>query len=209
MTYKILPGQDQELFGINSKTGDVVTKKTFDYEDRSERKVYNITIQATDPDRLADTVGVTITVTDEDEYTPQFLNKSYAFKVPGSAKAGAFVGRVAATDQDAGAAGRLVYSFDHLTDYFQIDPVSGNITVSHTLHEDIAEESGEPLQMQRRKRALRSDSEALIVSCLLYTSPSPRDRLVSRMPSSASSASTARARAARRPPPPSWSTAAG
>ena len=163
MTYKILPGQDQELFGINSKTGDVVTKKTFDYEDRSERKVYNITIQATDPDRLADTVGVTITVTDEDEYTPQFLNKSYAFKVPGSAKAGAFVGRVAATDQDAGAAGRLVYSFDHLTDYFQIDPVSGNITVSHTLHEDIAEESGEPLQMQRRKRALRSDSEALIV----------------------------------------------
>ena len=81
VTYKILPGQDQELFGINSKTGDVVTKKTFDYEDHNERKVYNITIQATDPDRLADTVGVTITVTDEDEYTPQFLNKSYAFKV--------------------------------------------------------------------------------------------------------------------------------
>ena len=84
--------------------------------------------------------------------------------MPGSAKAGAFVGRVAATDQDAGAAGRLVYSFDHLTDYFQVDPVSGNITVSHTLHEDIAEEGDKTLLRQRRrKRALRSDSEALIV----------------------------------------------
>ena len=161
VTYRILPGNDQELFGIEPKTGNVITKTVFDYEDAMQPKVYNITIQATDPMRWADEVNVTIVVTDEDEYTPQFLNKSYAFSVPGSAKAGAYVGTVAAVDQDAGVAGRLVYTFDHLTDYFQIDPVSGNITVSHTLHENIPDESEET--QPRRKRALRKDSETLIV----------------------------------------------
>ncbi|KAL8622280.1 hypothetical protein ACOMHN_043803 [Nucella lapillus] len=162
VTYTILPSGDHELFGINSTTGDVVTKTMFDYENPAERKVYTLDIQAADVDHRKDNVSVTIMVTDEDEYTPQFLNKSYSFKVPGSAKAGAYVGTITATDRDAGAAGRLVYTFDYLMDYFRIHPVTGNITVTHTLHEDIPEEK-DGSQPRRKKRSLQKGSETVIV----------------------------------------------
>jgi hypothetical protein len=39
--YWILPGLDQELFAINTKTGDVIARKRFDYENTTERKVIN------------------------------------------------------------------------------------------------------------------------------------------------------------------------
>ena len=42
-----------------------------------------------------------------------------------------------------------------------------------------------PSGRERRALGIRTDGPALLVSCLLYTSPSPRDRTRSRMPSSA------------------------
>src|SRR5664279_6093183 len=44
---------------------------------------------------------------------------------------------------------------------------------------------GEPIQPNPKLKATISDSVQLAVFCLLYTSPSPRDGLLSRMPSSA------------------------
>ena len=41
------------------------------------------------------------------------------------------------------------------------------------------------LQRSKKKKKGRRVLRALIISCLLYTSPSPRDGLLSRMPSSA------------------------
>ena len=40
-------------------------------------------------------------------------------------------------------------------------------------------------ELQSRKATLVKDARALTDICLLYTSPSPRDGLLSRMPSSA------------------------
>ena len=45
-------------------------------------------------------------------------------------------------------------------------------------------EDGQMLRNGRKERA-REEKVANIVSCLLYTSPSPRDKRQSRMPSSA------------------------
>lgn len=84
--------------------------------------------------------------------------------VPGSAKAGLYVGRVTASDDDSGPAGRLVYAFNLPTHYFHIHPLTGNITVARTLHEDV--DDGESVQ-RRRKRALRKDEEDLIVKVSL------------------------------------------
>ena len=39
--------------------------------------------------------------------------------------------------------------------------------------------------LENQERALREEREFLSEACLLYTSPSPRDRTRSRMPSSA------------------------
>nr|KAG5696279.1 hypothetical protein BaRGS_019981 [Batillaria attramentaria] len=160
ITYSLPQEGDHSLFRINANSGDVIALRTFDYEEE-ERRVYNITIQAMDPDGRQDRVGVTISIVDEDEYAPRFNQESYAFEVPGSAKTGMYVGTVRASDADGGAAGRLVYVFNLPTDYFQIDPVTGNITVARTLHEDV--DSGEESVQRRKKRALRTDSETLIV----------------------------------------------
>ena len=51
---------------------------------------------------------------------------------------------------------------------------------------DKAKKAGLPVQVvYNRKHAGWSEKKALSVPCLLYTSPSPRDRTRSRMPSSA------------------------
>ena len=150
------------------KTGDVITRKTFDYENAQEHKEYNLTLLATDQGHLADTVGVTIKVTDHDEFRPTFLSTNgYSFTIPGSATSGFYVGTVTAVDLDTGEAGSLIYVLTDKSDYFKIDWKSGNITVSHTLNkDDIGEKLGSeaPLSMkERRKRALRKNSETLIV----------------------------------------------
>ena len=95
------------------------------------------------------TVEVTISVADKDEYAPRFLNQTgYAFVIPGSAKKGAYIGTVAAKDEDKGMAGRLVYAFVQPSPYFYLDPFTGNITVAVTLHEEIDDDNNQ----QRKKR---------------------------------------------------------
>ena len=42
-----------------------------------------------------------------------------------------------------------------------------------------------PISMMRRVASIYPDKTAVVYGCLLYTSPSPRDRQKSRMPSSA------------------------
>ena len=41
------------------------------------------------------------------------------------------------------------------------------------------------LELLAKSKELLPDAEVILVTCLLYTSPSPRDGLLSRMPSSA------------------------
>ena len=50
---------------------------------------------------------------------------------------------------------------------------------------DIEADSGLPESMRKLKTILASQDGFLISTCLLYTSPSPRDRQKTRMPSSA------------------------
>ena len=54
---------------------------------------------------------------------------------------------------------------------------------SFRLHLEAARITGKPVIVHTREA--RADTMALLRDCLLYTSPSPRDRTRSRMPSSA------------------------
>ena len=49
----------------------------------------------------------------------------------------------------------------------------------------LSEESGLPYLRLTRKQAHEWQKEEILIDCLLYTSPSPRDATLSRMPSSA------------------------
>ena len=63
LTYT-LSGTDAASFGIVAATGQLQTSAALDYESKD---MYSVTVTATDPDGLSDSVAVTITVTDVDE----------------------------------------------------------------------------------------------------------------------------------------------
>ena len=53
------------------------------------------------------------------------------------------------------------------------------------LDKEITDQSNEKSESETEEKLELSDDETRTRSCLLYTSPSPRDGLLSRMPSSA------------------------
>ena len=63
LTYT-LRGTDAASFAIDSATGQLMTLAALDYETKAS---YSVTVTATDPDGLSDSIDVTITVTDVDE----------------------------------------------------------------------------------------------------------------------------------------------
>ncbi|KAI8798258.1 protein dachsous, partial [Biomphalaria glabrata] len=158
LTYSLMSEYDYRLFAIDPYTGDITTKVVFDYEAVKSPHLYNLTICATDRGSFYDMAEVTIRLLDVDEFPPHLNAEEYKFEVPGSAKAGDFIGQVSATDADGGEAGRLVYVFLETSQYFAIDSVSGNITVAVTLNSDPPK-----VATSRKKRAFTSDSESLVI----------------------------------------------
>ena len=66
LTYS-LSGDDAGVFGIDSKSGQIKTKDSLNYERRSE---FRLTVTVADPGGLAVTVELTVTVTDIDTEAP-------------------------------------------------------------------------------------------------------------------------------------------
>lgn len=159
VTYSLMNEYDFDKFTIDTLTGEVSSKYVFDYEAEKALHLYNLTIIATDGGQFYDMADVTIRVVDRDEYDPVLNAEQFSFEVPGSAKVGDFIGQVFASDRDGGEAGRLVYSFLEGSDYFGINPFTGNITVIVTLHED----PPKPRQGSRQKRTLTTDREELTI----------------------------------------------
>lgn len=73
-------------------------------------------------------------ITDVDDNAPVFAASSYNFSVAENNARGQAVGRVSASDADAGPNGRVAYSLGHETDessgaaWFAVDPLSGVIS---------------------------------------------------------------------------------
>ena len=80
LTYT-LGGTDAASFGILRDTGQLQTKTKLDYETKNS---YVVTVTATDPDGLSDSIDVTITVTNVDE-APEIIVGGLAISGPSSA----------------------------------------------------------------------------------------------------------------------------
>ncbi|CAL1540134.1 unnamed protein product [Lymnaea stagnalis] len=160
LTYSLMNELDYRLFAIDPISGEVTTREVFDYERQKPPYLFNLTICATDRDQNYDMADVTIRLVDVDEFEPRLNAKEYSFEVPGSAKAGDFIGQVSAKDDDGGDAGRLIYAFQNPSPYFAINPFTGNITVAVTLHTDPPKTT---TSSSRSRRALTSDSQDLII----------------------------------------------
>ena len=105
--------------------------------DREERDRYLVRLTARDGglQPLTGTLNININVTDVNDNAPKFTKQSYSYSVVENAPTGTVIGRVVATDLDAGMNARITYSFSSsssrskLQDLFAIHPDTGEIKI--------------------------------------------------------------------------------
>ena len=134
VAYSITAGNDADKFSINAGTGEVSVASALDYETVSS---YTLTVQARDGNGGTDTATVTVTVTDVNE-APVFNPGSYAFSIAESANTWTSIGRLTATDQDAGDTITYYITSGNADDRFMIDWTYGDILLTKELDYETA-----------------------------------------------------------------------
>lgn len=128
--YAIVSAQVQNKFEINEKTGIVTMVDELDYE---LMNTYTLTIMALNPgSSRKSTMSLTVHIEGVNEFVPEFVKDLYRFSISESAAANTSVGKVLATDADAGPDGIVNYFLigDSNAKGFKIDPRTGVILVS-------------------------------------------------------------------------------
>ncbi|KAK7474212.1 hypothetical protein BaRGS_00034561, partial [Batillaria attramentaria] len=104
--------------------------------DREQRDKYLVRVKARDGglQSLTGTLTVNINVADVNDNAPVFSQRSYSYSVVENAPPNMTIGRVYATDLDAGMNARITYSFSEQTrsklqELFAIDPDRGEIKI--------------------------------------------------------------------------------
>ncbi|XP_069131399.1 protein dachsous-like [Argopecten irradians] len=133
ISYTITDGNLGDHFSIDRVTGQL----SCTYLDREERSEYNLTIQAQDGGLNSRTMLIHITVLDENDNAPTFIQDKYTKRISEDVEIGTMVRLVSATDRDENGNGRITYSLGNDTDgMFKVDSVTGNITTArHFDHE--------------------------------------------------------------------------
>ena len=86
--------------------------------DREKTPTLEVTVIAKDnvDPKLSSTATVSITVQDVNDNTPMFATYKLSYKVKEDAAVGKVIATISATDEDSGAFGNIVYSFDVTND---------------------------------------------------------------------------------------------
>ncbi len=155
LKYALLSGGGED-FALGPTNGRLVTRRTFDYEQEQE---FSLVITAMDTAGSTATAEVTIRIESADEFYPAFESSAYQYSIDRIYSPGHIIGRVRATDRDAGPDGRVVYSLRPSVaaeagseSYFSIDPDSGEISVGRGLDTGLllqSQESVRPGQQQQ------------------------------------------------------------
>uniref|UniRef100_A0A8C2CUR5 Protocadherin-16 n=1 Tax=Cyprinus carpio TaxID=7962 RepID=A0A8C2CUR5_CYPCA len=117
-------GLGKDLFLVDPNSGEVRTRKIFDFEKVNS---FNFIALAVDAGNNSATVTVQVYVTGEDEYDPVFTTSGLSFEVPEGAKKGQSIGQVQAKDEDGGVDGIVLYSFPNSSPYFDVNKTTGVI----------------------------------------------------------------------------------
>ena len=97
-----LSNQARNLFRINSVSGVITTDRLFDYETNRRLFEFNVLVQDTSRGSYGFPVYVNVSITDVNEFTPQFNNLPASIIVPEGLQPNTTVYTVVATDEDAG-----------------------------------------------------------------------------------------------------------
>lgn len=129
LTYRLLPtngsfSSNSEIFGIFPNSGWIYLRSNLD---REKSDHYSLSVLATDngtPPETA-TTKVLVSVLDANDNDPVFARESYEFYVEENLTGGAVVGKISASDKDAGANAAIRYGLIPGNSSFHIDAING------------------------------------------------------------------------------------
>ncbi|XP_043401799.1 protocadherin-23 isoform X2 [Chelonia mydas] len=166
--------QDHDMFFIDSLTGDIQTKQMLDYESQNK---YCFIAQAKDKGDSIATLTVQVDVEGTDEFDPVFTEDQYFFGLPEKNEAGQLVGKVAASDNDAGLDGVIHYSLLKPSPFFSVNQSNGNIYLTRTLHrkKSSTKRKDDNLELLVRAHSPKLDSKSTTCTVLVNISNSPEN----------------------------------
>ncbi|XP_053453810.1 protocadherin-23 [Nycticebus coucang] len=138
LTYSILSpcfiphemSSDHDLFFIDPLTGDIHAKQILDYENGDK---YCLTVQAKDRGGSTASLMVWVDIEGIDEFEPIFTQEQYFFTLSEKNKVKQLIGRVEASDADAGIDGIILYSLGTSSPFFLVNKTNGNIYLIRAL----------------------------------------------------------------------------
>ncbi|XP_024054011.2 protocadherin-23 [Terrapene carolina triunguis] len=166
--------QDHDMFFIDPLTGDIQTKQMLDYESQNK---YCFIAQAKDKGDSIATLTVQVDVEGTDEFDPVFTEDQYFFDLPEKNEAGQLVGKVAASDNDAGLDGVIHYSLLKPSPFFSVNQSNGNIYLIRTLHrkKSSTKRKDDTLELLVRAHSPKLDSKSTTCTVLVNISNSPEN----------------------------------
>ncbi|CAH2077043.1 unnamed protein product, partial [Iphiclides podalirius] len=125
VTYKILSenNTNEEHFNVQPATGWVYLTKPLDRETMAKHKMSIIATDNGIPP-LSASASLVVNVVDANDNDPAFMQTAYEFQVEENHKAGAYVGKISATDADLGENAAVRYSLFPSNTSFVVNPIS-------------------------------------------------------------------------------------
>ncbi|CAH2226238.1 protocadherin-16 [Pelobates cultripes] len=135
VTYRLRPDADSVGFGVELETGWLYVRGALDRESR-EAYLLAVLASAGSGTRTA-TCTVRVRVTDENDNAPRLSEERYFLSIRENRAVGESVGKVSATDRDAGQNGRITYRLSAQETDFQIHPHTGELTARKSLDREL------------------------------------------------------------------------
>nr|AAR10443.1 cadherin protein [Homo sapiens] len=159
---------DHDLFLIDPLTGDIHAKQILDYENGNK---YCLTVQAKDKGDATASLVVWVDIEGIDEFEPIFTQDQYFFTLPEKNKDRQLIGRVEASDADAGIDGVILYSLGTSSPFFSVNKTNGNIYLIRALPLIKSQLNKEDtLEMKIIAHSPKSDSK--FASCTVFVNVS-------------------------------------
>ena len=128
--YSIITGNETGLFAVNS--GNISLLHPLDYEIQILRDLLVSVVQP--GGSLTFNMTIVIKVVPVNEYTPQFASSTIDLSVSESANISSTIGQIAATDNDVGNDGTIIYFIlSQSSNEFIVHPNTGEVIVARTL----------------------------------------------------------------------------
>ncbi|MFT7808077.1 protocadherin-20-like [Arapaima gigas] len=128
----LMGSEAPSLFALDRVTGVLVVSTSLD---REEKEKYQFTVRAVDrgTPRKETFATVTLTVLDQNDNSPRFINKDFTFFIPENFPGFGEIGVLSVTDADSGKNGLVALSIMNGSDIFVIDTGRGVLRAKNPL----------------------------------------------------------------------------